>query len=219
MGVFRVVATAVVTMAVGGLVLTACSDARSIESGGAAPGHGTTAASGVPSSTGAGPTAVRTFSPYAATGTIAVPVADQRSGTCWTGSIAVPRPGVYRCLVSNQIYDPCFAPTPETSPVTVVCVADPWSAAYVVTLTKPLPAPSSPIPVDYPWALELANHARCVAVTGTVPTVDGIALNYQCGSDSAAGLIPHVSGQLEVDYGSRSGGPLSEVPVTTAWRG
>jgi hypothetical protein len=162
---------------------------------------------------------IKTFSPYAATGTLAVPVADQLSGSCWTGSIAVPKAGVYRCLVDNTIYDPCFAPPGETTPTTVACVPDPWSSAHVVTLTEPLPAPRSTSAADNPWALLLANAAHCVAATGTVPVVAGVPLNYLCGAGMAAGLISRDPARMEVKYGSESGGTLTPVAVATAWRG
>jgi hypothetical protein len=166
---------------------------------------------------------VKAFTPYAATGTLAVPVADQLSGYCWTGSIAVPKAGAYRCLVGNAIYDPCFAPANQPSTPTVACVPDPWSAAHVVTLTKALPTSKPLASRTSPWALELANHARCVAGTGTVPVVDDVSLNYVCGSGMAAGLVAgpvaQTGSRMTVKYGSPAGTTLVEVAVTTAWRG
>ena len=31
-----------------------------------------------------------------------------QSGRCWTESIAVNRPGAWRCMDKNMIFDPCF---------------------------------------------------------------------------------------------------------------
>jgi hypothetical protein len=161
----------------------------------------------------------QTFTPYAATGTLVVPVADHVSGSCWTGSIAVPSPGVYRCMAGNEIFDPCFADTTQPQRDTVACVQDPWSPAHVVTLTAPLPSSTAAGQTRTPWALELANHARCVAVTGTVGEVNGVSLNYVCGTDLAAGIIQNDGSHIVVDYGSSDAGPLHAIAVVTAWRG
>jgi hypothetical protein len=162
---------------------------------------------------------VKTFSPYAATGTLGVPVADQTAGTCWTGSIAVPKAGVYRCLVDNAIYDPCFAPPSAGTPGTVACMEDPWSATHLVTLTESLPQVAAKGGPDNPWALELANSAHCVAATGTVPVVSAVPLNYVCGDGMAAGLVVKDVERMKVEYGSSLGGTLTAVDVKVAWRG
>jgi len=76
-----------------------------------------------------------TYSPYAAAGTLVVPVAaNQPDGSCWTTSITVPAPHVYRCLIAagpgGTIADPCFAAADTAS--VVVCAADPWTPATLV---------------------------------------------------------------------------------------
>jgi len=177
--------------------------------------------SGAPVGSGSAAAApqVRTFSPYAATGTLEVPVADQHPGSCWTGSIAVPVAGAYRCIAGNQIYDPCFAPVSVSAVDSVACVADPWSAAHVVTLTSALPK-ITPAPDRRPfWALELVNGARCVAVTGTVARVDGVDLGYVCGAANGAGIVVDDDRHLVVGFGPEAGPHLSQVAVRVAWRG
>ena len=167
-------------------------------------------------------TAVKTYTPYAATGTITVPVAAiHKSGSCWTGSISVPQAGAYRCLVGNTIADPCFADAPGSAatPATqVLCAADPWTPATVVTLTDALPKLTGSTRATGPWALELANGAHCVAVTGTVPLVGAVALQYTCGSPAGAGRLTTIGSLMSVQYSVTGDGPLQTVSVTTAWR-
>jgi hypothetical protein len=200
------------------VLCTACAS-QSHRSPAPAGGAATSSSTGAATSGPPGALIVKTFTPYAATGTLAVPVADQLSGYCWTGSIAVPKAGTYRCLVGNAIYDPCFAPVNQTSSPTVACLTDPWSAAHVVTLTKALPTSRPLASRTSPWALELANHARCVAGTGTVPVVDGVSLSYVCGSGTAAGQVAQKGSRMTVKYGSTAGTTLADVAVTTAWHG
>lgn len=176
------------------------------------------AAAGISTSPATPPaTEITTFSPYAATGTLVVPVADQRAGSCWTGSIAAPAPDTYRCFAGDQILDPCFAPPGVTRPATVACIADPWSAAQVVRLTDPLPQ-IQPQPGARPWALLLASGVRCTAVTGTVSSVAGVEMQYLCGGGAAAGIVSDDVNHMVVAYGPQGAASLARVAVRTAWR-
>jgi hypothetical protein len=176
---------------------------------------------GAPHSTSAAATQLKTYTPYAATGTVVVPVAANHvSGSCWTTSISVPKAGVYRCLIGNAIGDPCFASTVKNgarSEPTVLCAVDPWTPATLVTLTQPMPQQLGGNRSTAPWALELANGARCVAVTGTVPLIGAIPLEYSCGGGAGAGRLTTVAALMSVQYAASPDGPLQTVDVTTAW--
>lgn len=164
-------------------------------------------------------TVLTRFVPYSAAGALTVPVDAHGTGRCWTASIVVRIPDAYRCLVGNNIADPCFAPPRHTSPVTVACVPDPWSGARLVSLTEPLPSTTPLAGPANPWAVELANGARCIAATGTVPEVDGLSLNLLCAGGMAAGGLDITGPQWRVRYGASAGGSLSLVAVSAAWRG
>jgi hypothetical protein len=66
-----------------------------------------------------------------------VPSGPSRSGECWTESIAVSRSGAWRCMVGNEIYDPCFSSAGLID--AVICDANPakGSAGFILKLTKP----------------------------------------------------------------------------------
>ena len=208
-GVLRIRGWAVVAAAAFALVAVAACASSSQQV------RTTTQSSSVPA---AGAVAYETFSPYAATGTLVVPVADHTAGSCWTGSIAVAAPGAYRCLAGNEIRDPCFADTTQPHVTQVACVADPWSSAHVIDLTAPLPTGTAASPTRTPWALLLANGAHCVAITGTVPTVGNIALNYSCGGTESAGIVTNDGSRILVDFGDSTGTSFTQVAVRTAWR-
>jgi hypothetical protein len=202
------------------LVLAGCAGHASA-GGAAGPGAATpsTTPPGTASTTSAPGVTVRTFAPYDASGALSVAVASTGTGSCWTNSIAVSSADAYRCLVGNDIQDPCFAPPVETSPPTVACLDAPWSPATVLTLTQALPAPVGGVQAAFPWALVLANGARCVAATGMVPTVAGVALNYVCSTGRDAGIVKTSGPPHEVHYAAPTGGSLSSVAITTVWQG
>jgi len=114
----------------------------------------------------------------------AVPKGKRHSGHCWTGSAAVDRAGAWRCIGDNSIYDPCFSNAKLKN--AVVCGIDPSSGkpGFVLTLTKPLPRSTFSHQQDpFPWMLKLADGSTCELSTGTIASVGGTDLPYEC-SDS-----------------------------------
>ncbi|SRR5579875_1384368 len=103
------------------------------------------------------------------------------NGRCWTDSVAVNRPGVWRCMRENMIFDPCFAIAHE--PQRVICGADPTKGerGFVLKLTEPLPAQ---LPLAdrsaRPWLIELADGSICSAATGTMAAIEGESVRYPC---------------------------------------
>jgi hypothetical protein len=164
-------------------------------------------------------TVVTTFTPYTAADAITVRVTAHGTGQCWTTSIVVPVAGAYRCLVGNQIADPCFTPHHVTTPITVACVSAPWSSARVVTLTTALPKATPRGTAANPWAVLLANGAHCVAATGTVQSVGKVSLNLLCPGGTAAGALDTSRPMWKVKYGAPTTGQLTDVAVTAAWKG
>jgi hypothetical protein len=126
-----------------------------------------------------------------------LPGGPRRSGECWTDSIAVSRSGVWRCMVANEIYDPCFSIADLTG--AVVCDANPakGSTGFVLKLTRPLPKPSSGGPTyPRPWLVKLADNTTCEIQTGTIALVAGLEIPYDC-SDSQEcndNGCPHMTG-------------------------
>jgi hypothetical protein len=163
-------------------------------------------------------TVMKEFAPLDENGQLTASAEPGGSGSCFATSIAVPLSGVYRCLSQNTILDPCFAPAHEKVPSTVVCFGDPWSDGTILSLAGALPAYDPDLSYGNPWAIELGNGARCVAVTGAVPVLGAIDLTYQCADGSVAGLTTDDNGTLAAHYGP-AGGPLQDVDVLTAWRG
>lgn len=159
------------------------------------------------------------FAPYDASGRLTAKIGGTESGSCWTSSIAVPISGVFRCLVKNQILDPCFAPAIETNPLSVSCFNDPWTpGTRVVLTTVTLPKDVLVLKGGSPWGLELANSAHCILATGAVPVLDNYVLQYRCDDDAVASLQTAADGSVSAMYGT-SAGPLSPVAVLAQWRG
>jgi hypothetical protein len=127
----------------------------------------------------------------------AVPGGSSRSGECWTDSIAVSRSGAWRCMVGNEIYDPCFSNAGLTG--AVICDANParGSAGFILKLTKALPEPSSKGPAyPRPWLVKLADGATCEIETGTIALVAGLEVPYGCSDSQECGEkgCPYMTG-------------------------
>lgn len=105
---------------------------------------------------------------------------DTREGSCWTESIAVTRPGAWRCSVGNSISDPCF--TVMANRAQLVCGADPALRAdgFVLKLTKPLPKLAHRSRKAEPWIFQLSDGSICEAMTGTLSPVNGEPARWSC---------------------------------------
>jgi len=101
------------------------------------------------------------------------------SGYCVASSSAAPRIDAWRCVEGTTTLDPCFSSEFANG---VVC-ASPWKdTAIVITLTKPLPRPTSraaPTLKQHPWAIQLANGADCIYAPQNT-RVHGHRLTYAC---------------------------------------
>jgi len=104
---------------------------------------------------------------------------ESQAGSCFTNAIGLGREDAYRCMVGNQIYDPCF--TVGDDAPTVVCGANPATGetGFVLELTEPLPAPVVGN-LAQPWLVELADGQVCGLMTGTVPGVGDRVAPYGC---------------------------------------
>jgi len=115
-------------------------------------------------------------------------------GRCWTESIAVSRPGAWRCMEDNSISDPCFEVRGNLGEV--VCDANPadGSAGFVMKLTESLPKPEghpSPESPASPWIIELADGTLCQAATGTMAAIGDQAVRYPCAPPASEGTAAH----------------------------
>lgn len=161
-------------------------------------------------------TVVKKFNAFDSSGKPAIPIDATRHGYCWTGSIALDAPRAYRCMAHNQILDPCFVPSGGTHSF-AVCVEAPWTKGTKLVLNRPLPRSGNTGPARPGWALKLANGDRCVAITGMVPFVDNIPMNYQCTAGGRAGKLRHDSSRWTVAYVGPHAATPHRVVVATAW--
>ena len=126
----------------------------------------------------------------------AVPEGQPQEGSCWTNSLSVPRDDAWRCMVGNQIHDPCFL---AADGKTIVCDANPVTdePGFVLKLTQPLPTPDVPeaakSAMQYNgWLIELTDGSDCSFMTGATAGIDGERINYGCsdGKDILGDLMP-----------------------------
>ncbi len=115
--------------------------------------------------------------------------------SCQSHSLATTRPDAWRCVTA----DPCFEPPLGRGDYTVVaCSSGPWlNEVVVLDLQYPLPDPQAcremagcRPPLDLsrpPWALELANGARCTPFLGASWFVAGLRANWACATADGQG--------------------------------
>jgi hypothetical protein len=103
----------------------------------------------------------------------------QKQGECFSSSVAHPfRKDAFRCLVENEIYDPCFAIKNQG---TVFCQLNPSvPEAFLIRLKKPLPQASvlEFTQDNWAWFVKLRDGTYCSPFTGTRPFFGGDKIAY-----------------------------------------
>jgi hypothetical protein len=122
-----------------------------------------------------------------------VHVIQRGRGYCFTGSLADPRTDAWRCLLGNEIQDPCFS---GGSGFVVCPDGTPDSRdALRLQLTKPLPHSRANPPGDptrkAPWVIVTAGGAYCYRMTGARDIAAGRALTYECAGAAALAGSPN----------------------------
>jgi len=148
-------------------------------------------------------------------------VSSKTSGSCWTGSLSARRPDAWRCMVANEIHDPCFAPAMDTH---VVYCPDYRNRKSVlaIALTKPLPVQyanqGTPTSSGIPTRLALSDGISCTFITGATGVVGGMRINYGCSDGRVLlGQVDRSSPRWRI-YAMRRGGSsdVTLVEIETA---
>jgi hypothetical protein len=162
-------------------------------------------------------TVTKIFDPTNASGGLAVSVTATVKGNCWTTSIVAERPDAYRCMVGNDIYDPCFG----VSQAQALCPSGgPWTNRGLLLNSPP---PSGQLNKDDgtsgpPWALQLSDGINCVELSGATEVIAGQTLSYGCGE--GVGLYGDVNRSAQawtIFEGKPHSATLSQQPIAVAW--
>lgn len=117
----------------------------------------------------------------------------KREGSCWTGSNIIQRPDVWRCMIGNEIFDPCYTAHDKT---TIICGARPEikePSGFVLKLTGPLP--EAGVAEDLSAAasmVELEDGTICDFIAGAAGASDGVRterINYSCRTKGQTSVI------------------------------
>lgn len=179
-----------------------------------------------------GYTETRVFSPIRSGGELMAgfTVDETHPGSCWETSLMTPRPDALRCTFRRSktrsvIVDPCFFGSYGVREV--YCLDSPWDTTAIAIAIRhegspcpdcpPPSSPSSKLPV--PWALELANGARCTATPGEQPVPAGRRENFDCGNGQVViGDLQKSPDGWSATFGAPDVDPqLVPVHVTIIW--
>lgn len=165
------------------------------------------------------PTKVIVFHPAGTHGAVV-------AGACAMGeSAALDRTDAWRCMVGNEIYDPCFSAAPHAT--TVICAATPTTPIGIkVQLAGPLPT-HRPAHDTQAWILLLGDGTTCSFDTGGTFGINGQRANYGCSDkdwvigDPATGRVWYAVKAHLSDKGSSNGPTASHVfaiSIATVWK-
>lgn len=165
---------------------------------------------------GTGPLDIRRASH--ASGGLAVANPKTGRGNCFTTSNVTTRSDAYRCTSGNNIYDPCFF----VNQTQVLCPSDgPWAATGLLLNVHSLPSTGSVSDQGthgQPWAIQLADGTRCLAVSGATNEIAGQRLGYFCkGGIGLYGNVQRSAPGWTIFVGSPHSTTLAMKPIGVAW--
>lgn len=109
---------------------------------------------------------------------------EKREGSCWTNSTIIRRSDAWRCMIGNEIFDPCYTARDKT---TIVCGSKPdieKPAGFVLKLTQPLPEPDKVVgPSSSASMIELDDGTICDSISGALGATNGVRterISYSC---------------------------------------
>ncbi len=122
------------------------------------------------------------FEPFDLSGrTAGVHIDRTLRGSCFAGSIGMPRPDAWRCTVGNEILDPCLQAPEGAAPL--ICIAGAQAIRLKLTKALPLAMRNGKEHRFFAWRLVLRNGDVCDHFTGTAAgTIQGHDLVYGCRS-------------------------------------
>ena len=162
---------------------------------------------------------------------------EKRKGSCWTNSNIIQRSDAWRCMIGNEIFDPCYTARDKT---TIVCGSSPdveKPTGFVLKLTEPLPKPYvSRCPSSSASMIELEDGTICDAISGASGATDGVRterISYSCRmssknmvifGDIKAGKVWIAEKGILVEQKTKDDLPpmlvkdLRKVKIRTAWQ-
>lgn len=151
------------------------------------------------------------------------------TGGCFGQSIPVSRIGVWRCMASSEIYDPCFG---AQQAKTVICVRNPQKPEEAVQMNlldaacenavlgnvmcevKELP----PSQITRPWAFLTAHGSLCTLLQGTAGRRNGELVIYSCLDGITVLGLPEKGAVWTVRIIVGLSATPETVPLRTVWQ-
>ena len=157
-----------------------------------------------------------------------------RLRSCWRTSIKAPRKNAWRCMVGNEIFDPCFSIEDGEYVIYPAYLAID-NQDLLIKLTKPLPEPEvSSNKTNFGWLIELADGTVSGFMTGATALVDGKRVTYDLSDHDSEYVV--ILGKLrpgkvwtaeKATLGQKDAGPNDDgwfiikseiVPIRTVWQ-
>lgn len=128
-------------------------------------------------------TALKLYRPYGDTTAV---IKKTLAGRCLSQSKLILREDAWRCEADGITYDPCFVKA-GANRTEALCPQSPWVGDSVqIKVEHPLNNEQNQtldMSSAYPWAIELSNGERCMAIDST-KTYDEMPVRYRCTNEN-----------------------------------
>jgi len=137
---------------------------------------------------------------------------------CWTNSLSTQRPDAYRCIVNNEIHDPCFSDPINYSIIS--CPDDPYGDNHFFQVdVEKLPVYDSSLEEsnNSPWFIRLEDNTKCGFMTGATALIAGMRIDYGCEKKYKALLLPIINDGELLKISCYKDSKISDCIIKEVW--
>lgn len=124
---------------------------------------------------------------YYASANSTVKESDLIEAKCWTMSVASFRTDAYRCMVNNEIHDPCFSLPLNHSVVSCPDYPNDDKHYFKFIDTRDIETEQKHTSLttdeNLPWYIVLDSGVECSFITGATASIANLRMDYGCDND------------------------------------
>ncbi|MER5928322.1 serine/threonine-protein kinase [Streptomyces mirabilis] len=138
-------------------------------------------------------------------------------GSCFGQSLTIVRSDAYRCVVAEEIKDPCFSPPNDLAPAVLCPNVGSIGKVIRIDLTESLPENSDPENQPFPFKIILADGQVCDSYGGSGVAIAGKTMTFACPKGDLFGGPDSVRSAWTINYRQKGASSFQPVDIVAVY--